>query len=106
MPMGDPDPTDPMTLHGVVVGTDNDGAMREMAECFIEEFARLGYDARRILELFRTRAYAGPFLACQELGEAVIRALVSEHMELRGASQHPVDLDRRKRGDIGLPVLD
>ncbi len=32
MPYADPDATDPMTLHGVVVETQSDAAMRDMSE--------------------------------------------------------------------------
>ena len=37
MPHNDPDPTDPMALHGVAVQTDDPSVMRQMAQCFIEE---------------------------------------------------------------------
>jgi len=76
MPYDDPDPTDPMTLHGVVVETGNDLAMVEMAECFIDEYARLGFDANRILHMFNTRGYAGPFMAAAALGEERVRGLI------------------------------
>lgn len=39
MPYDDPDPTDPMTLHSVVVETRDNSAMTDMAECFIDEYA-------------------------------------------------------------------
>lgn len=76
MPYDDPDPTDPMTLHGVAVETADDSAMLDMAECFIDEYARLGFDANRILHMFNTRGYAGPFMAATVLGKERIRALV------------------------------
>ena len=67
MPYDDPDATDPMTLHGVVVETESDAAMRDMAECFVEEYIRSGFEADRILKMFQTQGYAGPFLAYQTL---------------------------------------
>ena len=76
MPYDDPDATDPMTLHGVVVETSDNAAMLEMAECFIDEYARLGFDANRILHMFNTRGYAGPFMAKGALGEEKIHELV------------------------------
>lgn len=105
MPYDDPDATDPMTLHGVVVETNDDGAMREMAECLVEEYIRLGFDADRILRMFKTRGYAGPFLACQTLGEEAIRSLIAEYMQRRGPLQHRSAVERRT-GGIALPVLD
>ena len=76
MPYDDPDPTDPMTLHGVALETDDDSAMVEMAECFIDEYARLGFDANRILHMFNTRGYAGPYMAMSALGKERIIELV------------------------------
>jgi hypothetical protein len=79
MPYDDPDPTDPMTLHGVLM---DDGeppsvdAVLDMAECFVEEFARMGFDANRILHLFDTKGYAGPAMAAEILGKKRVRELV------------------------------
>ncbi len=72
-----------MTLHGIAVETHDESAVREMAECFVVEFTRLGFDPNRILQLFKTPGYAGPFLAYRALGEDVIRALIDEQVLLR-----------------------
>ncbi len=86
MPCNDPDPSDPMTLHGVVVDTEDCRAMREMAECFVEEYARLSVDEDRILRMFTTQGYAGPFLAYQTLGEDAIRKIIDNEMSVRNAN--------------------
>jgi hypothetical protein len=77
MPFGDPDPTDPQMLVGVVLpgGTE---AMRRMALVFAEEFARLGHGSRQILGLFRNPFYAGAHAAWRALGEPAIRDVVEE----------------------------
>ncbi len=106
MPYDDPDAGDPMTLHGVLIETEDDGAMREMAECFIEEFARLGFDAGRILKLFTNPGYAGPFLAYQTLGDEAIRAFIDEQMSLRNHDRSGTPPLRGAGGEISLPVLD
>ncbi len=113
MPYDDPDPADPMTLHGVAVQTDDDHAMRQMAECFVEEYARIGFDSERIGRMFNTRGYAGPFMAREALGEDAIRALIDEQMSLRN---HPRSFRPAEGGSgprdtgtnhgIGLPVLE
>lgn len=84
MPYNDPDATDPMTLTGVVIETEDDRAMREMADCFVEEYMRLGFDPERLLHLFKTRGYVGPFMAYQALGEPAIRTLIEQHAQRRG----------------------
>lgn len=88
MPYDDPDPTDPMTLHGVAVETSDDAAMLEMAECFIDEYARLGFDANRILHMFDTRGYAGPFMAAQSLGKDKIHELVHQVLARWGGQRN------------------
>ena len=77
MPYGDPDPSDPSVLIGVGVPADA-GAMREMAWVFAEEFARMGYDAPRILAVFRAPFYMGAHRAWRVLGEAEVTAIVDE----------------------------
>ena len=77
MPWGEPDPSDPDVLVGVGLPAPVE-ATREMAWVFAEEFARLGYDARRILSLFRTPFYAGAHGAWRALGEAEIAAIVDQ----------------------------
>jgi hypothetical protein len=105
MPYEDPDPTDPMTRHGVAVEVSDDGATREMAECFVEEFVRLGFDEPRLLRMFRSPGYAGPHRAWRRLGDAAIRAIVKEEL---GRRRHAPTRDAALScADtwIGLPVL-
>jgi hypothetical protein len=51
-------------------------AMRDMAEIFAEEFARMGYSAPRILALFSDPAHAGAHAALHALGETTIRKII------------------------------
>ena len=77
MPYREPDPSDPNVLIGIGVLADAEST-RDMAWVFVEEFARLGYDARRILGLFRTPFYAGAHRAWRALGETEIAAIVDQ----------------------------
>ncbi len=106
MPYDDPDATDPMTLHGVVVETQNDNAMREMAECFVEEYIRSGFDADRILRMFKTQGYAGPFLAYQTIGEEVIQSIIVEMFALWGGRNIVIESPSVTGVNISLPILD
>ena len=106
MPYDDPDVSDPMTLHGVVVETESDAAMRDMAECFVEEYIRIGFDEDRILKMFQTQGYAGPFLAFQTLGEDAIRRIISELVPLWGGRKDKPAQSLSVNGQISLPVLE
>ena len=106
MPYDDPDPTDPMTLHGVAVETDSNAANLEMAACFVDELLRLGFTTQRILQVFQTRGYAGPYLAYEMFGAEAIKALIAEHAQRRGSRQNRYLVERTSGGNITLPVLD
>ncbi len=89
MPYDDPDPTDPMTLHGVVVETDDPTAMREMAACFIDEYLRMGYTRDRVQSMFRIPQYVGPYMAYESLGEEAIAELIDEIASRWGGRHSP-----------------
>jgi hypothetical protein len=50
----------------------------EMARCFVEEFALMGFPPDRILRLFTSRAFAGSHAIYEERGEAFVRGLIDE----------------------------
>ncbi len=71
------EPEDPMALVGVVLerGPD-DGALTEMACCFVEEYARMGWSGERIMRLFRNPFYRGPHQILRMKGEDFVRGLI------------------------------
>lgn len=105
MPWQDPDPTDPMTLHGVELDTDDGAAAEDMARCFIEEYARLGYGAARIREMFGRPEYAGMARAMEQVGPSRVEALIDEYFATRRGRGDRLDLDQRPDGAVCLPVL-
>ena len=68
MPHGDPDPTDPLTLHGVVVETQDGQAIREMAK---------KGPIRHLKEESRRRVVLGQGMRCVE--EAVRNQVAGTH---------------------------
>ncbi len=68
---------DPFELRGVVFPADEDTS-REMARCFIEEFALLGFGRGKVEQLFRSPAYHGTWTLAQEHGDAFVRQLLDE----------------------------
>jgi hypothetical protein len=83
MPYGDPDPTDPTMLVGVVLPAGEE-AVRDMAYVFAEEFARMGLDGAAILGLFRNPFYAGAHQAYRAFGPDEVRAIISECVAVWG----------------------
>lgn len=83
MPYGDPDPTDPTMLVGVVLPAGEE-AVRDMAYVFAEEFARTGLDGAAILGLFRDPFYAGAHQAYRNLGTEAVHAIVNECVAVWG----------------------
>ena len=83
MPYNDPDPTDPNVLVGVSLPGDEE-ATREMAMAFAEEFAALGFDGKRLMNLFRRSQYAGAHRAYQLLGEEEIDRIIRGSLAVWG----------------------
>ena len=83
MPYKDPDPSDPTMLVGVELPADAD-TTEEMAYVFAEEFARLGFNRRKLMSLFTSPFYAGAHLAYVQLGEKAIEDIVDECLAVWG----------------------
>lgn len=83
MPKDEFDFEDPFELNGMAFLSHED-TTNDMAECFTEEFLRLGYDHKRILALFRNPHYLGPNRAFEKRGEPFIRGLIADVFARRG----------------------
>ena len=77
MPKDEFDFDDPLELNGVAFLT-NEDTMQPMAECFVEEFMRLGYNHKQILALFRNPHYVGLNMVWQNKGEPFVRDTIAE----------------------------
>ena len=77
MPKDEFDFDDPMELSGVGLMTTED-TTEAMAECFIEEFMRLGYNHKQVLALFRNPHYLGMNMVLQNRGEEFVREKITE----------------------------
>jgi hypothetical protein len=77
MPKDEFDPEDPMELRGIGLLTREDTSTT-MAECFIEEFMRLGYNATEILGLFRNPRYTGMNMVLHNRGEVFVANKITE----------------------------
>jgi hypothetical protein len=98
MPYGEPDPADPQVLVGVAM-PGNAESLRDMAYVFAEELARLGFDERRLLRLFRTHFYTGLHRAYRALGETAIREIVRECVGVFGTGRATPDATPGKESD-------
>ncbi len=73
------EPEDPMEIVGVALEEPmGEADLEEMARCFVEEYALLGWDAEHIFRLFRQPYFAGAHVCLQRLGETRVRALIAE----------------------------
>lgn len=106
MPFDDPDMTDPMSFHAIEVETDNLNSLREMAVCFVEEYARMGFSAERIMALFQRNDFAGPALAYRELGSSSIAEIIEAQISLRGPRGVRRSEIVNQQGNVELPILD
>jgi hypothetical protein len=77
MPKDEFDFDDPMELSGVGLFTEED-TLELMAECFIEEYMRLGHNHKQILALFRNPRYLGMSMVLENRGEPFVRHKIAE----------------------------
>jgi hypothetical protein len=97
MPYDDPDPQDPMMFVGVEVPASRE-AQVEMAWAIAEEFARMGYGERQILDLFRRPFFAGAHRTYRDLGGEAVEAIVRETVGAWGRMRL-VDRDAAPRAE-------
>jgi hypothetical protein len=77
MPKDEFDFEDPLELNGVAFLTEED-TTDDMCECFIEEFMRMGYNAKQVLGLFRNPHYLGMNLVLEKRGEQFVRDSITD----------------------------
>ena len=70
-------PEDPMGLVGMVLPGEP-GQLEAMAECFVEEYVRMGWDERRLMTLFTHPAFLATHRIYQQKGEAYVRELIQK----------------------------
>ena len=76
MPYDEFDAEDPLELVGCELRLEEED-LAAMAECFVEEFARMGYDADGIFGLFREPFYRGPHSIYLARGAEYVRDLIA-----------------------------
>ncbi|MBI3021350.1 MAG: hypothetical protein HYY90_05895 [Candidatus Omnitrophica bacterium] len=69
---------DPFELKGVILPAQDGTSLREMATCFVEEFARDGWSDEQLLAMFRNPFYRGPYLVWRAKGDAYVDAVIQE----------------------------
>ena len=58
--------------------------MRDMALCFAEEFIRDGWPQEKVLAMFKTPFYQGPYGVWNRKGDAYVQAVVAEAAAMWG----------------------
>ena len=66
---------DPMELTGIVLPGEA-GQLEAMAECFVEEYVRLGWDERRLMTLFVNPTFLATHRIYRQKGEGYVRELI------------------------------
>ena len=75
MPFDEPEANDPMEMVGMVMPGEP-GQLEAMAECIVEEYVRLGWDARRLMTLFVNPMFMATYRIYRQKGEAYVRELI------------------------------
>lgn len=75
MPYNEPESDDPMELVGMVMPGEP-GQLEAMAECLVEEYVRLGWDAPRLMTLFVNPRFMATHRVYRQKGEAYMQELI------------------------------
>lgn len=107
MPKDEFDFEDPLELNGVAFLTEDDTSA-EMAECFAEEFMRMGYNHKQVLALFRNPHYVGPNMVLANKGELFVLKIIAETFARWGRPIQwpPLGGSRREEAQISPPNAD
>jgi hypothetical protein len=68
---------DPMDLVGMVLPSES-GQLEAMAECFVEEYVRMGWDEPRLMTLFTNPMFMATHRIYRQKGEDYVRALIQK----------------------------
>ncbi len=80
MPKDEFDKQDPMELVGMVLPGD-EGTVDAMAECFIDEYARMGWTGPRLMVLFQNPMFLGTHRIYLLKGEPYVRDLIRRTLD-------------------------
>jgi hypothetical protein len=90
MPKDEFDFEDPLELNGVSFCTEED-TTDAMCKCFVEEFMRMGYDAKQILALFRNPNYLGMSMVLEKRGEPFVHDVIAQVFARWGRGAQPFE---------------
>ncbi len=82
MPKDEFDPEDPYAMVGVELEGQSEEQLRDMALCFAEEFAREGWSKEKLLKMFQSPFYQGPYLVWKQKGDDFVLSVIDEAMQM------------------------
>jgi hypothetical protein len=96
------EPDDAFEFTGVGIPTSREEAQRaqqEMAQCFIEEYVRMGYSGEFIMRLCRNPFYRGLHSILLSRGEAYVQGLIDDTLrQWRPHAQRQGQAPRAEQG--------
>jgi hypothetical protein len=93
MPYEEFDSDDPMDLVGMVLPGEP-GQLEAMAECFVEEYVRMGWDEPRLMTLFINPLFMATHRIYRLKGDAYVRRLIQKVVAKWGFRETPETLPR------------
>jgi hypothetical protein len=94
---------DPMELVGIVIPGEP-GELEAMAECFVEEYVRLGWDERRLMTIFHSPMFLATHRIYRQKGEDWVRALIRQTLAKWGRAR-PSSTDGVEIIPEGCPLV-
>ena len=76
------EPEDPVEMIGVQLPGQSEKELRDMALCFAEEFVREGWGEEKLLKMFQSPFYQGPYLAWKQKGDEFVKSVIKEAINM------------------------
>lgn len=83
MPYDECDPEDPLEFMGMSFPAKDESTMLAMAECFVEEYLRMGWTEQDLMRVFKNPEFIGPYMVYEAKGEAFVLELIASMAGLR-----------------------
>ena len=71
-----------MEMVGVQLSCQSENQLRDMALCFAEEFVREGWGEEKLLKMFQSPFYQGPYLVWKQKGDEFVTSVIKEALNM------------------------
>ena len=73
---------DPIEMIGIQLSNQTEEQLRDMALCFAEEFVREGWDEEKLMKMFKSPFYQGPYMVWKQKGDEYVKSVIDDAVNM------------------------